>query len=161
VGPHTIMVPIVDDRAGEAEESVTLTLSSPGGCGTGGAGASTVLTIIDDDHGTVTPPPATHTIGGTLTGPLRARLQLEGIGTGARVMPGNGPFAFGMRFADGSSYQVRVSAQPSNPTQICTLTNHTGTIAAADVTDVAVSCVEPMPGGALDPTFGSAGLVTG
>src|SRR5262249_19405270 len=51
--------------------------------------------------------------------------------------------------------------QPSNPTQICTLTNHTGTIAAADVTDVAVSCVEPMPGGALDPTFGSAGLVTG
>ncbi len=161
VGPHAITVPIIDDRSGEPDESVTLTLSPPGECGTGGAGSSTVLTIIDDDHGTIAPPAETYTVGGTVSGLLGAGLELVEIDSGARVSPGNGPFAFGARFADGSTYEVRVATQPSNPTQICTLTDHTGAIAASDVTDVVVTCATPMPGGGLDPTFGGGGLVTG
>src|SRR5262249_58069515 len=50
VGPHAITVSIVDDHAGEPDESVTLTLSSPGACGTGGAGPSTLLTTVHHDH---------------------------------------------------------------------------------------------------------------
>ena len=54
-----------------------------------------------------------------------------------------------MELVDGSAYAVTVSSQPTG--QICTVSNGSGTIATADVTDVAVSCedgvVVPPPSG--------------
>src|SRR5262249_37008483 len=158
VGPHAITVPIVDDRAGETDETVTLRLSSPGECATGGAASSAVLTIVDDDFADQEP---TYTVGGTVTGLEGTGLVLREGSTGAETMPGNGSFAFGYAFASGASYDVRVATQPANPAQICTIANASGTIATADVTELTVSCVTPSPGGALDPGFGSGGLVTG
>src|SRR5262249_57196261 len=49
--------------------------------------------------------------------------------------------------------------QPTNPGQICTVTNGSGTIADTDVTDVAVNCVTPAPGTGLAPGFGAGGTV--
>ena len=51
----------------------------------------------------------------------------------------NGAFTFPGALASGTTYAVTVGTQPSNPTQACTVTNGSGTIGAANVTDVAVS----------------------
>src|SRR6185436_11373037 len=56
-------------------------------------------------------------------------------------------------------YAVTIQTQPTNPAQICTVTNGSGTIAGADVTNVAVACVTPPPPSGLDLTFGSQGKV--
>jgi len=158
VGPRDIVVPIVDDRAGEPDEDVTLTLSTDGGCGDA---SQAVLTIVDDDRASVAPPPATYAVGGTVAGLQGTGLELVEIGSGARVMPGNGAFAFGARFDDGTAYDVRVATQPGNPVQICTVANGLGTIAAADASDIVVTCTTPAPAGGLDAGFGGGGLVTG
>jgi uncharacterized delta-60 repeat protein len=117
---------------------------------------------IDGILGTLSGQPAedlTFTIGGTVTG-------LEGTGlvlheaSNEDVTPGNGPFTFAVAVPDGSPYTVTVAVQPADPVQVCTVTNGSGTIAGADVADVAVSCVTPAPATGLDPGFGDAGKIT-
>ena len=53
----------------------------------------------------------------------------------------NGAFSFTLSFADGSPYDINLSSpQPTAPNQMCVVTNGTGTISGADVTNVMVSC---------------------
>jgi uncharacterized delta-60 repeat protein len=105
------------------------------------------------------PEDPTFTIGGTITG-------LEGTGlvlheaSNQDVTPGNGPFTFPVAMPAGSAYTVTVTVQPTNPVQVCTVTNGSGTIADADVTDVEVNCVTAGPGTGLDLGFGAGGKVT-
>ena len=55
---------------------------------------------------------------------------------------GNGQFTFIFpRLVSGNPYEVRVKTQPSNPAQVCTVSNAAGTIGTANVTDVTVTCV--------------------
>jgi uncharacterized delta-60 repeat protein len=101
------------------------------------------------------------TIGGTVTGLTGTGLVLLEAKTGMEVTPTNGPFTFGgTGRPDGFDYEVRVMSQPVNPIQVCTVTNGTGTIAGASVTDVVVTCVTPEGNGALDPGFGDGGKAT-
>ena len=51
---------------------------------------------------------------------------------------GNGSFTFGTAVADGAAYAVTVKANPSG--QSCTVSGGSGTVASANVTNVAVSC---------------------
>ena len=51
----------------------------------------------------------------------------------------NGPFTFATSVASGSTYTVTASAQPSNLTQQCVVTNGSGTIGSANYTGVTVS----------------------
>ena len=53
-----------------------------------------------------------------------------------------------------------MATQPSNPLQVCTVANGTGTMGDADVTDVAIACTTPAPSGGLDVGFGTDGRVT-
>jgi len=158
-GPRDVTVSIVDDRAGEPDEDVTLTLAAPGGCATAGPGSSTVLTIVDDDFEDVASPD-TYTVGGIVAGLSGTGLVLEERITGMQLTPGDGPFTFGYAFQDGSPYDVRVVTQPTSPNQICSLTNGAGTIANAVVTDIVVSCITPAANGSLDASFGIGGRVT-
>ncbi|HLK39603.1 MAG TPA: hypothetical protein VKU41_22765, partial [Polyangiaceae bacterium] len=81
---------------------------------------------------------ATHTVGGTLSGLSGTGLVLQNNG-GADLSPSsNGKFTFPTRLADGASYDVTVAVQPSGET--CTVSNATGTVNGADVTNVTVSC---------------------
>ncbi|MGB8494964.1 MAG: kelch repeat-containing protein [Candidatus Acidiferrum sp.] len=89
--------------------------------------------------------PVTATIGGNVTGLVNGSsviLQDNGgdsltiIGTGAGV-----PFTFKTPVTGPTdAYAVTVLTQPTNPLQICTVANGSGT-ATANVTNVAVSCV--------------------
>jgi 6-phosphogluconolactonase (cycloisomerase 2 family) len=87
------------------------------------------------------PPPATYTIGGTVTGLAGAGLVLRNNG-GNDLAPGtSSAFAFTTALAGGAAYAVTVQAQPANPTQTCTVANGSGTVAAANIGNVTVTCV--------------------
>ena len=50
----------------------------------------------------------------------------------------NGPFTFSTALASGATYNVTVKTNPTG--QTCTATNNTGTIASANITNVAITC---------------------
>ena len=159
-GRRAVRIPIIADDISESDKTVNLTLSDPKGCAALGARSTAVLTIMDDDDAIVPPPPPTFTIGGAVTGLAGTGLVLRQETDGSELGPTNGPFTFGRGLVNGVSYDVRVTSQPIDPRQACTVTNGAGTINNANVVDVLVSCVTLPPSGSLDSSFGSGGMVT-
>jgi hypothetical protein len=86
---------------------------------------------------TVTCTVNTFSVGGTVSG-LSGAVVLRINGGNALSVSANGPFAFGVRLADGSTYNVTVATQPAG--QGCSVTGGSGAIAGANVTSVSVSC---------------------
>jgi|SRR5580700_6360269 hypothetical protein len=89
----------------------------------------------------MSPPPRTFSIGVTV-------VNLAGTDGGLILqnnlhdnlpVSANGSFTFATAVASGSPYSVTISAQPSNPTQICGLTGGSG-IATANVTNIEINC---------------------
>src|SRR6187402_538008 len=76
----------------------------------------------------------------TVTGLDGTGLVLINNGGDELAIPGNGVFTFTTPMERGASYALAVKRQPSNPTQMCTITNGNGTAGDEDVTDVQVSC---------------------
>src|ERR1700729_601526 len=110
------------------------------------------------DSGSITPTPALYTVGGTVTGLTGSGLILQSSGVSLPVGKSGG-FTFGTQLLSGATYTVGVQTQPTNPTQICTTANPSGTIAAANVTNVLVTCVAGYTvGGTVSGLVGS-GLV--
>jgi uncharacterized delta-60 repeat protein len=155
-GVRTVAVPILLDAVEESAETAHLALTVVSGCASLSGQSTATLTIFDDDQPVVVTPK--FTIGGTVTG-------LEGSGLTLRShfndlhVAANGPFTFSEGLDDGTSYSVTIATQPTNPAQICTVTNGSGTLDGADVTNVAVDCVTPPPVSGLDPSFGAEGKV--
>ena len=70
-------------------------------------------------------------------------------------------FAFPTQLSSGAAYSVTVAMQPSSPAQTCVVSGGSGTVAAANVTDVAVACA-PTPFTVLvnqPPDAGALGLL--
>jgi hypothetical protein len=84
-----------------------------------------------------------HTIGGTVSGLAAGNSVTLTMNDNAEllVLTDNQPFNFNNPLTDGSSYQVEVFNQPTTPNQTCTVSNGQGTLAGADVTNLAISCV--------------------
>jgi hypothetical protein len=80
-----------------------------------------------------------YTVGGTITG-LAGSVVLQN-GTDTVTVSSSGSFAFPQPVPSGTAYNVVVLTQPSSPSQVCTVTNGSGTVTAANVETVAVSCV--------------------
>ena len=102
---------------------------------------------------TQTPPP-TFTVGGTISG-LSGTVVLENNGGNDLSTSANGAFAFSTPLAQGAAYNVTVQTNPSG--QTCTVANPSGTVAAANVTNVSVTCVTQTP----PPTFTVGGTISG
>lgn len=83
---------------------------------------------------------STFTIRGVVEGLLGSGLVLQNNGGDDIAVDQAGELAFATPLATGSSYSVTVRTQPMNPAQTCTVTNGTGTIDSADVTNVVVTC---------------------
>ena len=83
---------------------------------------------------------ATYSVGGTVSGLTGSGLVLNLNGTENLPIAADGNFTFASLLADGGTYTVTVGTQPGNPDQTCSVANGTGTIAGANVTDVAVTC---------------------
>jgi len=80
-------------------------------------------------------------VGGHVTGLLGSGLALEINAANPLTIGADGRFTFPTSLPSGSTYAVNVAAQPVNPNQTCTASNPSGTLAAADVTDVKVDCI--------------------
>ena len=114
-------------------------------CG-GGSSTSTVAT--------------TYTIGGTISGLTSGSLVLKNNGGDALTISANSAtFTFATALANSATYAVTVDTQPSGLT--CSVSNGTGTVASANVTNVAISCALPSVGTKLlgvagQNTYGSS-----
>lgn len=94
------------------------------------------------------------TVGGTITGLAGSGLTLQNNNGPDLVVAANGTsFVFPAAVAIGQSYAVSIKAQPTAPTQVCSLSSATGTIATSNVTSVAINCVTS--------SFSIAGTVSG
>jgi len=87
-------------------------------------------------------PPAQEgfTISGTVAGLDGAGLVLQLNGANDLAVPNNGTFTFTAQLANATAYSVTILTQPSGPSQTCTIGNAGGTIAAANVSNIAVTC---------------------
>src|SRR5258705_165992 len=111
--------------------------------------------------GSSAPPVPTYTIGGTIAGLTGSGLLLRLNGGGdLPVNPNATAFTFITQLASGAAYAVTVLTQPTNPSQTCTVTNGSGTVASANVTNISISCATRSftVGGTLSGLTGS-GLV--
>jgi N-acetylneuraminic acid mutarotase len=93
--------------------------------------------------GSMTPPPTTYAISGTVPGLSGTGLVLQNNGGNNLQIGANGTFTFTNALTSGSTYNVTVLTQPSNPAQNCTVTNSSGT-ANANVTNIQVTCTTSM-----------------
>ncbi|MEO5559615.1 MAG: hypothetical protein ABIO49_07355, partial [Dokdonella sp.] len=85
----------------------------------------------------------TYTVGGTVSGLVGNSVTLSlNSGAQTQVVAANGTFAFPTALASGAAYAVTVSVQPTSPTEVCTITNGSGTVAGANVTTIVVSCID-------------------
>jgi len=113
---------------------VTCTANSAGS-GSGGSGGTN----------------STYTVGGTVSGLTASGLVLENNGTDdLSLTAGAAAFTFATPLASTSTYQVTIKVQPAGET--CSVSNGSGTIAAADIGNVAVNCT---------PQYTIGGTVTG
>ena len=82
----------------------------------------------------------TFTLGGTVTGLSGSGLVLQDNGGSNLTVGANGSFSFPTTVSRGSSFDVTVLTQPSNPAQTCSVTNGVGTNLNANATDILVTC---------------------
>ena len=112
--------------------------SQPSGltCSLSGNPAGTIGTTNVADAN-VSCAPTTYTVGGNIAG-LSGSVTLLNNGGNALTVSANGSFTFTTALSNGAAYGVTVGTQPSG--QTCAVTNGSGTINVANVTNVAVSC---------------------
>lgn len=129
------------------------------------AAVATLLTACSNGRGSVEEPQAepsqnAYSIGGAVTGLTGSGLVLHNNRGDALPITADGQFTFQGLLAAGATYSVAVAAQPTNPTQTCTVANGAGSVDEADVTDVLVTCAtgELTIGGEVTGLVG-AGLV--
>jgi len=91
-------------------------------------------------NGTAVPPATytSYTLGGSISGLTASGLVLADGTSTVAVPSGATSFTFGGVVTSGAPYAISVQAQPSGLT--CSVANGTGTMPAADVTNVGVTC---------------------
>jgi hypothetical protein len=81
----------------------------------------------------------TYTVGGTLSGLSGQGLVLQ---QGSDMLPiaADGSFSFPTPVQSGAAYAVSIAAQPSGPSQACQIGSGMGTVAAAAISNVTITC---------------------
>ena len=82
----------------------------------------------------------TFSIGGTISGLTGSGLILQINTADDLSLSADGEFIFSTALADGSDYTISVNNQPTEPNQTCSLSNPTGRIDGADITDISLTC---------------------
>jgi hypothetical protein len=101
---------------------------------------------VDDQPEAPPPPPPAQgaqdsfTVGGIVSGLAGSGLVLQNNGGGDLPISADGSFTFTARLGTGAAYNVAVLSQPTSPSQSCTVNRGSGSIAGANVADIAVTC---------------------
>jgi hypothetical protein len=137
-GPFTFPTTIASGSAyavtvGTQPTNPSQTCAVAGGTGTVGAGDVTSVAVNCTTN--------KYTVGGTITGLLGTVVLQNNGGNDLTVNAAAGTFAFSTPLDSNSNYAVTVKTQPGSPSQTCTLTNDTGKVTNANVTNVALTCV--------------------
>lgn len=104
---------------------------------TNGSGTMGTSDVTADVSCTTTP---THTVGGNLTGlALNETLDVSLNNASPVKLSANGVFTLTPAVAEGASYAVTITTQPTG--QLCSITNGTGVMRTSDVTNVGISCL--------------------
>lgn len=141
---------------GTAPLLCTLALAA---CGGGGGGGGDSGGGSGGSGGSASAP--TYVVRGTISGLLGSGLVLQNNGGDNLAVAGAASsFQFATALADQAAYSVSVLTHPSAPSQTCGVTNGTGTIGGASVTNVQISCATNgyLVGGTVTGLTGS-GLV--
>jgi len=96
----------------------------------------------DAKTGSTPPAPPTYSVGGTVSGLTQSGLVLSNGSDSLTVAANTTSFVFATSLAAQTTYSVAVSTQPTGAT--CTVSNGSGTIAAAAVTNVQVTCTQTL-----------------
>src|SRR6266513_1028791 len=102
--------------------------------GSGNVGSANVASI------SISCATKTFTDGGTVSGLTGSGLVLRNNGGNDLSIGGNGAFTFTAPILSGAAYAATVFAQPTTPSQTCSVTNGSGNVASANVTNISVSC---------------------
>jgi hypothetical protein len=101
--------------------------------GSGNANSNVGTVVVNCSTGTIA-------IGGSVSGLDGTGLVLQNNGGDNLTITKNGSFTFATLLGSGSPYNVSILTQPSNPSQVCTFSQASGTTASANVTSVQIVC---------------------
>ena len=133
--------------------SVTDTALSGGAPGIVSFGAATADNWSGGNTST-----GSYSVGGTVSG-LTGTVLLQNNGGDDLSVSSDGPFAFDQLLTDGEGYGVTVERNPDG--QTCSVDDGSGSVAAADVTTVMVSCTTGSTTGSDDFNRVDGGLGSG
>ncbi|HVH41340.1 MAG TPA: hypothetical protein VM925_03325, partial [Labilithrix sp.] len=109
----------------------------------GGIGDSGGVHTVGVDSGTDAGdggPVATFSVGGIVSGLAGTGMVRQNNGGDDLTVNANGSFVFPTKLATKAAFAITVKTQPTAPTQTCTVTGGTGTIASGNVTSVVINC---------------------
>ena len=96
-------------------------------------------------------PTSTYTVGGTVSGLTSGSLVLKNNnGDDLTINANSTSFTFATALASGSAYAVTAGTRPSR--LACDISNNTGTISGANVTNVTITCIAPVYVANVGPT---------
>jgi formylglycine-generating enzyme required for sulfatase activity len=81
-----------------------------------------------------------YTIGGLVSGLFGSNLMLQNEGTESLSIFSDGIFTFSTPIPDFTEYNVTVFSEPSSPNQTCSVSNGSGTISGANVSNILIIC---------------------
>jgi len=110
------------------------------GCSNNAANSGLTTTTVYRENSTPAYNTSTYTVGGTVSGLAGIGLILQNNYGDNLIITSDGSFVFTTALADGSSYNVTILTHPAE--QSCTVSNGSGTIDEANVTNVAVRCTK-------------------
>jgi len=120
-----------DRRYEIATATVTALAVGLAACGGGSSGSSSSSTGLQDTN--------TYTIGGGISGLTTQGLVLANGSDSVSPIPGALSFVFQDAVVAGTAYSVIVQLQPDGLT--CSVSNGSGTVGSANVTNVSIACV--------------------
>jgi hypothetical protein len=127
-------------------------LTAVSGCG--------IVSVSGDVPGDADATPALFRVGGTVTGLTAGPLTLVNDASDSVTLVANGPFEFPVYLARGARYAVTVFLAPAG--ESCEVTDASGHVTDASVTDVHVTCRPSYAGrDAGGPRYSVGGHVTG
>ena len=136
-GKFTFATPVADGSVYKVTvltqpSSPSQTCTVTGGSGTIAAAAVSNVSVACTTN--------SFAVGGTVVGLSGSGLTLQNEGGDDLVVSANGTFQFATPLLSGAAFSVAITAQPSSPTQSCSVSGGTGTVGAAAVTSVTVNC---------------------
>ncbi len=98
---------------------------------------------------------ATYTVGGVVSN-LSGTLILQNNHGDDLELNGSGSFTFPTSLENGSSYSVTVRSHPSSPTQVCDVSDGSGSIHGASVSSISITCrtIPTISLNAISKTYG-------